>query len=213
MTGFALFGLGTLICGTTAMVLGAIAFVRATSQSARVDQQRSGLAAGLGVALIAIVLYAGTTGGDAPPINDITTNLEDPPSFAPAESVPAYADRDMGYPADFVDQVRGAYPDLRPVSSDLDASSAYARALGTARELGWEITYEDPESGTFDATETTQVFRFVDDVTIRIRPDGLGSTIDIRSKSRDGRGDLGANAARIRRFAANLQTPDVAGGR
>jgi uncharacterized protein (DUF1499 family) len=49
------------------------------------------------------------------------------------------------------------------------------------------------------------VFRFVDDVLVRVRPaDGGGALVDVRSKSRDGRGDLGVNAARIRAFAEKL---------
>jgi len=63
--------------------------------------------------------------------------------------------------------------------------------------------------GWTDASETTAVFRFVDDVTIRVSPSADGALIDVRSKSRDGRGDLGANAARIRRFAAEARLPSV----
>ena len=44
------------------------------------------------------------------------------------------------------------------------------------------------------------MFHFVDDISVRIRPAAGGSRIDIRSKSRDGQGDIGANAARIRTF-------------
>jgi len=210
MTAFTLFGLGTLICGTAALVIGAIGFVRARSGGTGADRQRAGIAAGIGVALLAVVIIAGSMGDDVPPINDITTNLADPPAFAPADSVPAYADRDMGYPPAFADQVRAAYPDLQPLASDLGTQDAYALALDSARELGWEITYQDPAAGRFDASETTRLFRFVDDVTVRVRPSGAGSTIAVRSKSRDGRSDLGANAARIRRFAAVVESPDVA---
>ena len=41
---------------------------------------------------------------------------------------------------------------------------------------------------------------FVDDIVIRIGRVGDGSEIDLRSVSRVGRGDLGANATRIRAF-------------
>jgi uncharacterized protein (DUF1499 family) len=63
----------------------------------------------------------------------------------------------------------------------------------------------DPAGGTLLARETSTIFRFVDDVVVRVRPAaGGGSIVDVRSKSRVGRGDIGANAARIRRFAAEL---------
>ena len=75
----------------------------------------------------------------------------------------------------------------------------------TARELGWEVVGVDPAAGTLLARDTTRIFRFVDDVVVRVRSaEGGGSLVDVRSKSRDGRGDLGANAARIRAFAEAL---------
>jgi len=48
------------------------------------------------------------------------------------------------------------------------------------------------------------IFRFVDDVSVRVRPDTGGAKIDVRSKSRDGKGDIGTNARRIRTFLAKL---------
>jgi len=58
----------------------------------------------------------------------------------------------------------------------------------------------DPAAGTIEATDTSRIFRFVDDIVVRIRPEAEGARIDVRSKSREGKGDLGANAARIRRL-------------
>jgi uncharacterized protein (DUF1499 family) len=51
---------------------------------------------------------------------------------------------------------------------------------------------------------TTRWFGFKDDVAIRISPAGAGSRVDMRSRSRVGRSDLGANARRIREFLARL---------
>jgi hypothetical protein len=208
--GFYLFAVGTVLCGSLGLVLGAVSIVRTRRRHGPEDQRRAMMATGLAVLLLVAVGIGLGAGGDAPPINDITTDLSSPPSFASAADVPDYAGRDMTYPAAFVEIVRVAYPDLAPIESSLPPADAFARAVVTARALGWEITYEDPGSGTFDASETSAIFRFVDDVTVRVRPLGAGSVIDVRSKSRDGRGDLGANAARIRRFAAWVAPPDVA---
>lgn len=49
------------------------------------------------------------------------------------------------------------------------------------------------------------MFGFKDDVVIRITPAGNGSRIDVRSVSRVGRSDLGANAKRIRKFLKSLK--------
>lgn len=200
MVGFSLFVFGTLVGGLCALVLGAIGLIRSKRLPAESDRKRAMTATALGIALLAILLLSAGIGGNAPPINDITTDLREPPEFAPAEVVSAYLDREMSYPMEIVNVVRVHYPDLAPLDTPLPPPAAYAQALATARALGFRIVWESPEQGRFDATDTTSIFRFVDDVTVRVRPLGNGSRIDVRSKSRDGQGDLGANANRIRRF-------------
>ncbi len=204
LTGFYLFSLGTLVGGLFTLVMGAIALFTTRNQSAGQGQKRARIATVLGVVLMGVVLTAGLPGREFPPINDITTNLEDPPEFAPASRVPAYADFDMNYPPEFVPIVREAYPELETVELPLRAGGAYAKALAAARSLGWEISDENRGTGRFDATDTTRIFRFVDDITVRVRGVSSGSAIDIRSRSRVGRGDLGANALRIKTYAAVL---------
>jgi uncharacterized protein (DUF1499 family) len=39
---------------------------------------------------------------------------------------------------------------------------------------------------------------------VRVRPDGNGSRIDVRSLSRIGGGDLGTNAKRVRAYSRRL---------
>ena len=64
-----------------------------------------------------------------------------------------------------------------------------------------------PERGSRGrATDTTFWFGFKDDVAIRIRADANGgSLVDVRSVSRVGGSDLGANAARIERFSSDSE--------
>jgi uncharacterized protein (DUF1499 family) len=210
LTAFYMFALGAGLCGILSLIVGAIALFRTRKGFGPADRQNALIATGVGAALSVTLLMAGSAGGGLPPINDITTDLDSPPSFASAEHVPAYKDRDMSYPPEFVPQVRTAYADLVPIESILRAELAYPRALNSARSLGWGITYEAPEEGRFDASDTTAIFRFVDDITVRVKPTGTGSIIDIRSKSRDGRGDLGANADRIRAFTSHLGLTNAA---
>ena len=69
--------------------------------------------------------------------------------------------------------------------------------------MGWALKSEDVEGGIIEATDTTFWYGFKDDVVIRIRPsEGGGSVLDVRSISRVGGSDIGANAARIRKFLA-----------
>ena len=204
LSGFYLFSLGTLVGGSLAFLLGLAGLFTTRGGFDPRSRSRAWTATGMGFVLVGLVFTAAAPGSDFPPINDITTDLEDPPSFAPASRVPAYAGFDMNYPADFVPVVQGAYPDLQTFEPGLAPANAYAAAIQAARSLGWEITDESPAQRRFDATDTTAVFRFVDDITVRIRPLGSGSEVDIRSRSRVGRGDLGANAIRIRAFIEEL---------
>ena len=199
--GFLFFGSG-LLFGLLAVVLSPFA-LRATRPSAgRAGRALAWLGLACGVVLLSVAFTARRGASSLPPINDITTDVADPPAFV---SDPSGAGRDMAYPPAFAPQVKAAYGDLAPIRVSSEPARALALAEETARELGWEVVGVDPAAGTLIARQTTRVFRFVDDVVVRVRPgEGGGSIVDVRSKSRDGRGDLGTNAARIRAFAAAL---------
>jgi len=62
-----------------------------------------------------------------------------------------------------------------------------------------------PGEGRLEATATTAWFGFKDDVVVRIRAEGSGSRVDVRSLSRIGVSDLGTNAARVRAFLGRLR--------
>jgi uncharacterized protein (DUF1499 family) len=156
-----------------------------------------------GFAALVAVAVAAAPGRGLPTINDITTDTEDPPVFVAAGRAPANAGRDLSHPGQsFIQKQRSAYRDLAPIELGVPPAEALRRAERAAHSLGWKIVARDPAAGTLEAYDVTRIFHFVDDVVVRVRPqaDGSGSVVDMRSKSRDGRGDLGANAARIRAF-------------
>jgi len=141
-----------------------------------------------------------------PPIHDITTDTTNPPQFVDIAPLRIDAPNPLDYAGEEVaDQQRAAYPDIRPLELSQSTDQTFDRALQTARELGWEIVSAVPADGRIEATATTFWFGFNDDVVIRITPAGAGSRLDIRSKSRVGRSDIGANAARIRDFVRDFQ--------
>jgi uncharacterized protein (DUF1499 family) len=72
--------------------------------------------------------------------------------------------------------------------------------------MGWDLVASDPAGLRIEATDTTFWFGFKDDVVIRVTPQPNGSRVDVRSLSRVGVGDIGANAARIRKYLAALKT-------
>jgi len=79
-----------------------------------------------------------------------------------------------------------------------------ALAIGGAWR-GWNIVEADDYEGIIRAEATTRIFRFVDDVLIRIYLDQDAQTrVDMRSASRKGVGDFGTNARRIGRFMRKL---------
>lgn len=100
-------------------------------------------------------------------------------------------------------QLKG-YPDIQPLILDAPPGGAFVTAKAVAQEMGWQVTGEDPKAGTLAAVATTFWFGFKDDIEIRVTPHGNGSRIDLRSKSRVGKGDAGANAKRIRAYMARF---------
>ena len=140
-----------------------------------------------------------------PPINDITTDTENPPAFVALVAARTGLSVPTAYPGTATaEQQRRGYPDLKPLDLPLPPADAFARALATAKDMGWEIAAADAPAGRIEATATTPWFGFRDDVVIRVTPAPAGSRIDVRSVSRIGKSDLGTNAKRIRTFLDRL---------
>ena len=153
----------------------------------------------------AVFVFVASRGAGVPRINDYTTDVADPPVFTHAATLPANAGRDLGYPPAFVAAQRQCCADLAPVKLAISPSDAFVRARRVAELMpSWTVTSADPQARTIEAVSESALFHFKDDVVIRVRPDDGGSRIDLRSKSRDGKGDFGVNAARIRAFVAAL---------
>jgi uncharacterized protein (DUF1499 family) len=205
--GFLFYQIG-LLAGLLALVCGLVGVFITRGGPDDMGQQGAWLGAASGTLIMTITVIAAGPGLGRPPINDITTDLQDPPAFAPASEVPDYAGRDMSYPAEFIDVVSAAYPQLASIRVTMSPEEAYTRALRVAEELGWQVVHREPSLGTFDAQDRSLLFRFVDDITVRVRDDANEAIIDLRSKSRDGRGDLGVNAARIEEFLEAFAAAD-----
>jgi uncharacterized protein (DUF1499 family) len=205
LVGFRVFALG-LVAGLLALVLGSVGLWRTRPGAGRSGRGRAVTGAGLGLAMAAIVLLAVGSAGELPVINDITTDPDDPPAFTAAPRTEGGRGRDFDYPGEaFASQQRKGYPELAPIELDRPPGEVFERAARAAEGLGWEISHRDPGAGALEAVAVTRIFRFVDDVVVRVRPAGSGSRVDVRSRSREGKGDLGANAARIRAFRDALK--------
>lgn len=98
------------------------------------------------------------------------------------------------------------YPDLQPLTAALPPGRVFEAALAVARTLPrWTVVKAEPAAGLIEAEARTRLWRFVDDVTIRVAAKGGRTTVSVRSASRVGRGDLGQNARNIRAFLDALR--------
>ena len=161
----------------------------------------------LGLVPVGIIGPQMAAAGDVPPIHDITTDTANPPAFIAI--VPLRENAPNGYeygvteawPAEKLGATTmEAYPHLKSVESDLSVADAVDRTEDALRAMGLEIVAVDKEAGLVEATATTFWFGFKDDMVVRIVGNGEGSRIDLRSMSRVGQSDVGANAARITDF-------------
>ncbi len=209
-----LLGLGLVFLMLLILVLAAlVGLVGMLRTRGGVRGGRSQALGGTLLSLAVLVLFAGLGREpvQAPPIHDISTSIEDPPAFHAARDLDSRGNA-FAYPSggDHVpDMQRAAYPDLHTLHLDINPAEARWRVDHTAREIGWELLHHDDESGYHEYQDVTEVFRFIDFVAVRVKPDGDGSAIDIRSVSQVGEGDLGENAARIRRFIAHIDDAHV----
>jgi uncharacterized protein (DUF1499 family) len=104
--------------------------------------------------------------------------------------------------AKYADRQLKGYGPIGPIKERLLPADAFARVNEVAKASPtWTITYSDPATNTIEVVATSKLWHFNDDVVIQVRPTPDGaSLIEMRSKSRDGIGDFGVNAKRIRRF-------------
>jgi uncharacterized protein (DUF1499 family) len=199
--------LAGMAAGVLALVAAALAWFRTRARTGLRGRGQALAGAALGAAVLLGMLGGARAGGGAPAIHDVSTDLADPPRFS--ERVRNAPDRHNG--VDHPDGgprvpelQRQAFPDLQPIALSAPPAEVLARARRAAESLGWRVEAVDTEAGRLEAVAVSRIFRFVDDVVVRVRPAPGGSVVDVRSNSRFGGGDLGANAARIRAFRERL---------
>ncbi|HUH83547.1 MAG TPA: DUF1499 domain-containing protein, partial [Stellaceae bacterium] len=119
------------------------------------------------------------------PIRDITTDVADPPALRALLPQRQAEGADGAYPGAATAAIQHAnYPDLVPLRLDMPPAEAFARALASAKAMGWTIVAEDAALGRIEAYDKTLWFGFTDDVVIRLTPEAGGTRADLRSVSR-----------------------------
>ena len=197
------FGLGLAVL---AILFSFFAFIRIWQEGRRgLGSAVRGLA--LALAILAYPAWFAVKGATLPPINDISTDTENPPAFSRSRAV--LDARGGRIPPDVPPSVREAqheaYLQIAPLTLDVPPDEAFDLVRKAAANLGWDVIEAVKPGGRIglgrlEAIDRTLLLKLPDDVTVRLRPRADGARIDVRSASRMGRHDLGTNAARIRRF-------------
>ncbi|WP_042805647.1 DUF1499 domain-containing protein [Thioalkalivibrio sp. ALE19] len=151
----------------------------------------------LSVPLVGAGAHFEYAAGAYPPINDVTTDPDDPPTFWEVPDPQTYPGGETA------ELQREGYPDLGPLLLDHAPDTVFERAEVLAEERGWEIV--SAMNGELEAIDTTFLFGFEDYVMVRVLPEGDGARVDMRSYSRLGQIDRGVNATRIRSFLDDLE--------
>ncbi len=141
-----------------------------------------------------------------PPIHDISTDTLNPPEFVAIAPLRADAPNPVAYAGtETAELQREAYPDLQTLSYSQSKAELVNAAEQAANNLGWDMVSVDTNAGIVEATDATMWFGFKDDVVIRITDQRDERLVDIRSKSRVGKSDMGKNADRIRDFVEEFE--------
>lgn len=207
------YGFQMMVAGLAFAALGFVASLVATpmtvfSAKRRPARGRALIGAFICVAILVPIIIVLAQTHQYPLINDITTDPDHPPVFVKAlELQPG---RNMAYNTQLAatQKAAPAYADLAPLKMAGPPGEVFAKtAILAGRIPNWLITHNDPQTHTLEGIATSGLFKFHDDFIIEVRPaEGGGSLVEMRSKSRDGKGDLGANYHRIMSFLNLVKT-------
>ena len=208
-------GLLLLLAGTLLAIVGMLV---ASARRMRFARGPAMVAIAIGLLASGYLLSWIARARAAPPIHEISTDLADPPAFVAVAAL--RRDAHAVNPSEYVSRVsapgggiievpelqRQRYPDIQPLRLRLAPAAALQAAQRAAQRLGWQIDAYVPGDGRLEATDTSAFFGFKDDVVVRVRASDAGSRLDVRSKSRVGLSDVGANARRVRAFLKLMES-------
>jgi uncharacterized protein (DUF1499 family) len=195
-----------LVCAGLAILLALLAFIAIWRQGLT-GLGRALLGLTLGSALLIYPAYLAQRAYRYPAIYDVTTDPANPPRFI-ALAAQRPKDR-IAYPASAAPLQRAAYPDIVPLQLTLPLRSSYDVVVGVLHKRKWTFIESAPPAAnrreaTIETTQRTPLMGFRDDIVIRVSAVSGGSRIDLRSASRFGSHDLGANASRLRSLLEDI---------
>ncbi len=188
------------------IVVGVIGLIVAMAKG--MQAERAPLAIGVIASVVVIALMGPhLAGGSVPAIHNISTDMQDPPSFDKVVALRADAPNPLDYDAEVLAPLQSAaYPDVKTLKSAMAPAEVLSKTQKVFDDLGIEVVNVDQSANIVEGTATTRWFGFKDDVVVRVRADGAGSLVDVRSVSRVGQSDLGVNAKRILAILSGLKS-------
>jgi uncharacterized protein (DUF1499 family) len=154
---------------------------------------------------LAAPLYYASHAVTRPKLIDVQTSPDDPVEFKALPAMrPADANPIRDPDAAAIALQEEGYPDIAPLSLERSATEVFSLVHEAVERLGWNIVSNETPGeagpGLIEATDRTRIMGFTDDVAIRVKGDDTYAVVDVRSVSRYGWHDLGANAKRIRKL-------------
>ncbi len=203
---FLLMVLGLLVAWLAA--LAALARILKLKARHKPIEPQLGLAVVVGILPALIVVGSlGRAGMGTPLIHDITTDTANPPEFVLALQERKEGENPASYEGeDVANQQKAAYPHLHTLHLKADPTKV-ARAIRVyISRQGWRLLVANTaRPNHIEAVATSRIMGFRDDIVFRLTPVADGVLVDIRSASRVGSGDLGANAKRIEKALQHLR--------
>jgi len=190
-------GYASIVILAITLFVGIFAFIK---KHKPIAERCACIAVLLAVPVIGLAMQA-SKAKSLPFLHQVTTDTVNLPQFNAIVALRGEGSNPLAYDSEKLAPLQlQAYPELKPIISELTPQRAFLKAIQTAKSLGWEIISQQQEQGTIEAVDTTLLWGFKDDIAIRITATNTGSKIDLRSISRIGGTDLGANAVRVKNF-------------
>lgn len=184
------------------------------------------------IASLSAILIAGASLGllahwrsilaEAPPVHDVSTDWTRTQLFSdrlmlargldanPIETNPIVP-RNAGYGAwagRYVGVVNAkTCPAAAPVTLAATPARAFERVRADVLRMRLTLVTDDPARGLIEATQTSPLFGFKDDIALSLRPVGAGTRMDMRAAARTGQSDYGRDCRLVTRLRAALARP------
>lgn len=218
LQGFGVSTLGAALAALLGLIVGIVALILALRAKPRLGLRGPSVAIALCGLLLAIYVALGTGASRQPPIHDVATDWRDPlmaspqllaargDAANPIQLAPAPpTSKSKALFGQTVAQINArTCPGATAVIRAEPVDRAFTQARDALKAAGLRIVTDDVSDGRLEATAVSGWYGFKDDVIVRVKPEGAGSRIDMRSVSRLGVSDLGVNCKRISRLRQAL---------